>query len=423
MLRWTNRILLIITIITNIVFAVDKNDLKYEADTGIPFFYYDVISYPIETRDSVRMEILIKVPFDVIQFVKKGNSFVGKYEISVLLLNEDDVQTASKIWTQEIRTESFEETNSQEHFDVNRLSFNVIPGKYLLTIGIMDLDTRKSSYRKKKIDIGDFYKDPITLSKINIIEKVIKSPDGIIEHIPSVMSSVSDVKPEFSIDFDVLSDGGKGSIKYSIFNIENKLILNNFFKRTFKKGISHETISISKQKLGFRKYRLKVTVQINENITTKERVFQLRWLGMSGFIDNLDDAIRQMRYIASPKVLKSMRKGSQKAKKEKFMKFWEKKDPTPNTKENELMNEYYKRVNYSNQHFSGFQPGWRSDMGMIFILFGPPSDIERHPFDIHTKPYEIWYYYEINRTFVFLDESGFGEYRLISPTYDILGRY
>jgi len=144
---------------------------------------------------------------------------------------------------------------------------------------------------------------------------------------------------------------------------------------------------------------------------------------MSSFIDNLDDAIQQMRYIAPPKVLKSMRKGSQKEKKEKFMKFWKKKDPTPNTKENELMNEYYKRVNYSNQHFSGFQPGWRSDMGMIFILFGPPSDIERHPFDIHTKPYEIWYYYEVNRTFVFLDESGFGEYRLISPTYDILGRY
>ncbi|MCK4297684.1 MAG: GWxTD domain-containing protein, partial [Candidatus Marinimicrobia bacterium] len=104
-------------------------------------------------------------------------------------------------------------------------------------------------------------------------------------------------------------------------------------------------------------------------------------------------------------------------------KFWKGKDPTPNTQENELMNEYYMRVHYSNQHFSGFQAGWKADMGMIFILFGPPSDIERHPFDIQSKPYEIWYYYEINRTFVFVDESGFGEYRLISPTYDYLGRY
>jgi len=229
MLRWTNRIFLIIIIIASIVFAGDKNNLKYEADTGIPFFYYDVINYPIETRDSVRMDILIKVSFDVIQFVKEGSSFVGKYEISLLLLNEDEIQAASKIWTQEIKTESFEETNSQEHFDVNRVSFNVIPGKYLLTIGVMDLDTRKSSYRKKKIDIDDFYKNPITLSKINIIEKVIESPDGKIEYVPSVIGTVSDVKPEFSIDFDVLSDGGKGSIKYSIFNMDNKLILSDFF--------------------------------------------------------------------------------------------------------------------------------------------------------------------------------------------------
>jgi hypothetical protein len=62
-------------------------------------------------------------------------------------------------------------------------------------------------------------------------------------------------------------------------------------------------------------------------------------------------------------------------------------------------------------------------MGMIFILFGPPSNIERHPFEIDYKPYEIWYYYELNREFVFVDETGFGEYRLVSPIYDLHGIY
>ena len=67
--------------------------------------------------------------------------------------------------------------------------------------------------------------------------------------------------------------------------------------------------------------------------------------------------------------------------------------------------------------------GIKAKIRMVFILFGPPSDIERHPFDIHTKPYEVWYYYQINRTFVFVDESGFGEYRLVTPLHDIPGRY
>lgn len=423
MFQKINKIFLAGIIVSNIILAQDYSNMKYDKDPAIPLFYYDVINYPIETKDSIRMDILIKVPFNAIQFLKEGNNFVGKYEISILLLNEDEVQAASKIWAREIRTDSFEETNSLEHFDINKVSFNVIPSNFLLTIGIMDLDTRKSSYRKKGIDICDYYKRPVTLSKINIIEKVIVSPDGKVENVPSVMSSISNVKPEFSIAFDVLSDGGKGSISYSIYDMNKKLVLNDLYERIFEKGISHETISISKEKLRFNKYRLKVTVKVNDDITSKERVFQLRWLGMSNFIDNLEDAINQMKYIAPPKVIKAIRKGRQEEKKEKFLKFWKGKDPTPNTQENELMNEYYMRVHYSNQHFSGFQAGWKADMGMIFILFGPPSDIERHPFDIQSKPYEIWYYYEINRTFVFVDESGFGEYRLISPTYDYLGRY
>jgi GWxTD domain-containing protein len=119
-------------------------------------------------------------------------------------------------------------------------------------------------------------------------------------------------------------------------------------------------------------------------------------------------------------VIKKMRKADQEEKKRLFLEFWEKKDPTPGTQENELMNEYYRRVNFSNQNFSGYLEGWKSDMGMVYILFGPPSDIERHPFELQTKPYEVWYYYELNRTFIFVDESGFGEYRLITP-FDYYG--
>ena len=57
-------------------------------------------------------------------------------------------------------------------------------------------------------------------------------------------------------------------------------------------------------------------------------------------------------------------------------------------------------------------------MGRVFIIFGPPSDVERHPFDIDAKPHEIWYYYDLNRSFLFVDEEGFGEYRLKSPFWD-----
>jgi hypothetical protein len=57
-------------------------------------------------------------------------------------------------------------------------------------------------------------------------------------------------------------------------------------------------------------------------------------------------------------------------------------------------------------------------MGMVYIIFGEPSNIERHPYEMDTKPYEIWAYYNINKQFVFVDNSGFGDYRLITPIWD-----
>ena len=423
MLQKINRIVIFALFISQIAFPQTKDNVSFNPDPDIPFFYYDVLYYPLAERDSIRTEILVKVPFDAIQFIKDKNEFVAKYEISLLLLNENEVQAASKIWKQEIRTESFEETSSREHFDVNQVRFIIPPGKYFLTIGIMDMDTHKSSFRKKKIDLKDIYSKPIALSKINLIEKIIQNDDDEDELIPAVMDAVSDSEPQFHISFDVLSKGGRGIINYSIYNMEKALVAENTVDKEFENGVTHNLIEIPKKDLKFGKYRLKVLVKIADNKATSEKVFRLRWIGMSNLIENLDEAISQIKYIAPTSVIKSLKKAKEKKRKEIFLDFWKSKDPTPNTKVNELMNEYYRRINYANENFSGFQEGWKTDMGMIFILFGPPNDIERHPFDIESKPYEIWYYYEINRSFIFVDESGFGEYRLVSPIYDLQGIY
>ncbi len=402
----------------------NESRVKYNEKSDIPVFYYDVIAYPIETRDSVRLEVTIKVPFDAVQFIKKGRIFVAKYEISIMLFDKDEAKVASKIWRQELSTESFEETNSQELFDVNKVVFKVLPNKLFLTIGVLDLDTKKSSFRKKTIDASDFYRKGITLSNIRIIEQEFQTKEGETEDIESVEGTITNSKLEFQASFDVLSDGGKGKIDYSIKDMKNAVLFSESLNDSFKQGVSKRKLTINRSDLGFSKYRLEITVTIGEEKVSNECVFQLRWLGMSKLIDNLDNAIEQLRYIASSKEIKAMQKAKPEEKKDKFVNFWKSRDPTPGTNENEIMNEYYKRVMYSNEHFSGFLEGWKTDMGMVFILFGPPSDIERHPFEIQSKPYEIWYYYEVNRTFVFVDQSGFGDYRLLTPYYEnIYERY
>jgi GWxTD domain-containing protein len=59
--------------------------------------------------------------------------------------------------------------------------------------------------------------------------------------------------------------------------------------------------------------------------------------------------------------------------------FWLRRDPTPDSIENEYKEEHYRRIAYANEHFAAGIPGWKSDRGRIYIMYGPADEIEAHP--------------------------------------------
>ncbi|HZY10215.1 MAG TPA: GWxTD domain-containing protein, partial [Bacteroidota bacterium] len=152
---------------------------------------------------------------------------------------------------------------------------------------------------------------------------------------------------------------------------------------------------------------------------SSSRSFTMRWRELPHSIFDLDLAIDQLQYITERETIEDMKKAPPEKKREMWRDFWKKKDPTPSTERNEMMDEYFARVEYANKNFGHYLDGWKTDRGMIYIIFGPPSNIERHPFDSNAKPYEIWMYYEHSREFVFVDSTGFGDYRLETPIWDV----
>src|SRR5215510_7230096 len=59
--------------------------------------------------------------------------------------------------------------------------------------------------------------------------------------------------------------------------------------------------------------------------------------------------------------------------------FWLRRDPTPDTIENEYKDDHYERIAYANEHFASGIPGWKTDRGRIYIMYGKPDEIESHP--------------------------------------------
>jgi GWxTD domain-containing protein len=110
--------------------------------------------------------------------------------------------------------------------------------------------------------------------------------------------------------------------------------------------------------------------------------------------------------------------------------FWLRRDPDPDTPENEYKDQYFERIQYANEHYASGVQGWKTDRGRIYITFGKPDEIESHPAggsydrpsyegggNTTTYPFETWWYRYIEGIgsdieIEFVDPSGSGEYRI-----------
>ncbi|HWR17672.1 MAG TPA: GWxTD domain-containing protein [Terriglobales bacterium] len=97
-----------------------------------------------------------------------------------------------------------------------------------------------------------------------------------------------------------------------------------------------------------------------------------------------------VRWIISDEEKEAFKKLSNDEERDNFIEqFWVRRDPTPDTVENEFKEEHYRRITYANEHFAAGIPGWKTDRGRMYIMYGPPDQIESHPSGgIYNRPME-----------------------------------
>jgi GWxTD domain-containing protein len=137
--------------------------------------------------------------------------------------------------------------------------------------------------------------------------------------------------------------------------------------------------------------------------------------------EDLDKEFEQSRYVAMSNEIDRYKKlkGAE-SKRKALFEFWSARDQEKATPINETKQEYFRRVAYAdNQYRTGFREGWKADRGRVYIVYGPPDEIERHANELDVKPYEIWYYNSIQGgvQFVFGDRTGFSDYILLHSTH------
>jgi GWxTD domain-containing protein len=133
-----------------------------------------------------------------------------------------------------------------------------------------------------------------------------------------------------------------------------------------------------------------------------------------------EDFISKVRYIIAREERRTFLLLPDAEKPRFIEEFWLRRDPDPDTPENEFKIEYFNRLERAGQLFIGEGlPGWLTDRGRIYILFGPPMDRITQPVggDAYSRCQEVWYYG--NFPVVFLDQTCTGSYKLV--TYELSG--
>jgi GWxTD domain-containing protein len=140
---------------------------------------------------------------------------------------------------------------------------------------------------------------------------------------------------------------------------------------------------------------------------------------------------KDVTYVITDEERKAFKKLATDDERERFIEeFWRRRDPDPDTDENEFKEEYYERIAYANEHFASGVPGWRTDRGRIWIMYGKPDERETHPMggnydrpsyegggSTSTYPFETWFYRYLPGVgsgveIEFVDPTGSGEYRI-----------
>jgi len=140
---------------------------------------------------------------------------------------------------------------------------------------------------------------------------------------------------------------------------------------------------------------------------------------------------KDVAYIITDEERKAFKKLETDDEREHFIEeFWRRRDPDPDTDENEYREEYYERIAYANEHFASGIPGWKTDRGRIWIMYGKPDETETHPSggayqretyegggSTSTYPFERWFYRYLPGVgsgieIEFVDPTGSGEYRI-----------
>ena len=396
--------------------GMSGNPLK--GNNFIRQYQLSVYTVASESSDSIRVLSYLSIPNHVLQFVKSSKYFKASYEATISIKRKKGDLVGRKNWSNDLITKTYLESTSKEIFNIHFNEFRVPLGEdYIISAELLDRDSNSSGIISKNLKLKKHSKglslySPFFLDYLN-------GDWGLIDNeIPLFRNILGEQLVRTTVFVSGSVSPGPYEIDVIVTNPKKQQLWEKTFQSVAQNNYFEKRIIIPDE-ISQQGLRSKVDIILKQNGKQKKEsvILSISRLGISSSVGNISQAIQNMRYILDDDEWKKLSKAKSDEQERLFIEYWLSRDPTPETKENELMDEYFSRINYSNVNFKTYTDGWKSDMGMIYVLFGPPDDLEVYNDPLSRMYQQRWHYYRINKFFDFVDENGFGDYKLTTPFF------
>jgi len=415
-----------------------QTDFGTEGQFEDPYFFVDYAGFREDVSEKYLVEIYYKIYNPKLTFIKQESDFLASYELDLTILHKDGEQVIAKSIEKNHSANSYDNSVSPDSYLVNMSAFSLYSGDYVLAAKLIDRNSQRTTTIKRSLTLPSRLEKGPATSDIELCMSAnpSSSTGQLVKLDKELIPVVSDVFGEndstMFVYFEVYPD--KRGTRAYVLTYEIAGVKQSVLKEEESVEIDVEKLGRIKQfdmqRLSAGDYVLNIRLHSKDKrlLTESNKNFRIEWSPLSLLKKDYHKAIQQLKYIADKDEMQKLENAKVSEREKLWEEFWKSKDPTQNTEKNEMKDEYYKRLNYANANFGIHnKEGWATDMGMVYITYSRPDEIEKHYFDRESDreegEYMIWYYYRLRpeRKFFFRD-SGYGEYQLQYP-YDGVQRY
>jgi GWxTD domain-containing protein len=375
-----------------------------------------------------------------LKFTQKEKAYEAKLFLNLTIEDKLGNPVEKRMWNRWSKVNRWEETQMDYNI-FDEIEVILEPGEYLLKLSVTDLGSESQGEASLKMRVRALGEKNLQLSDLELAfkiepdtstglftkagRKILPNPLGVFTHGMGMVYFYAELynltfsptaNPDYLLSFTVLDSTGKEVRDFGSQTQKkpgnSAVVLSGINVSTLPGGGYALRVEALDQETGQKAFVTKNFTILSEEVERKES------LAPSEEVERFKPDVT---YIATPGELKMFDQLTPEGKQRFLEEFWRKRDPAPDTPENEFKIEHYRRIGYANLHFSRTKEssdGWHTDMGRIYILYGEPSDIERHPVMAESKSWEQWNYNELQGGvyFIFVDEDGYGVYRLVHST-------